>query len=98
MHQRCQPELLMVERRFREFTTKRIYRGSLPSAGHLEQAIIDFIAELNMRPSRLSGPISRTSRRNPASPRSTGFRNYFAGAVAFEIAGATVGDISIQPM
>lgn len=42
--------LNLVERWFREITTKRIRRGSFPSVGHLEQAINDFIAAHNQDP------------------------------------------------
>ena len=42
--------LNLVERWFREITTKRIRRGSFPSVEHLEKAINDFIAEHNHAP------------------------------------------------
>jgi len=42
--------LNLVERWFREITTKRIRRGSFPSVEHLEKAINDFIAEHNQDP------------------------------------------------
>ena len=42
--------LNLVERWFREITTKRIRRGSFPSVNHLEKAINDFIAEHNTDP------------------------------------------------
>ena len=42
--------LNLVERWFREITTKRIRRGSFPSVPHLEKAINDFIAAHNQDP------------------------------------------------
>jgi transposase len=42
--------LNLVERWFREITTKRIRRGSFPSVAHLEKAIHDFVAAHNQRP------------------------------------------------
>jgi transposase len=42
--------LNLVERWFREITTKRIRRGSFASVAHLENAINDFIATHNQRP------------------------------------------------
>ena len=42
--------LNLVERWFREITTKRIRRGSFPSVEHLEKAINEFIAAHNQDP------------------------------------------------
>ena len=45
--------LNMVERWFREITTKRIRRGSFRNVGVLEQAIYDYIAAHNQDPKPL---------------------------------------------